>query len=117
MTINSDVSNAMNIGLDIGLPEMPDFVEHIRRAPDRGFRLTPAQAAVSLQNALRYIPERHHRRLMPEFMSELTQRGRIYGYRFRPPGEIKAQPIDHYEGNDWDDDTWDLILGFLEENL
>ncbi len=99
MTINSDVSNAMNIGLDIGLPEMPDFVEHIRRAPDRGFRLTPAQAAVSLQNALRYVPERHHRRLMPEFMAELTQRGRIYGYRFRPPGEIKAQPIDHYEGN------------------
>ena len=26
------------------------------------------------------------------------ERGRIYGYRYRPQGEIKAKPVDQYQG-------------------
>lgn len=82
---NKAVQNAMTIKLDSVLPEYPEFVEGIRRAPDRGFRLTRAQADTALRNALRYVPEELHEALAPEFMEELVTRGRIYAYRFRPP--------------------------------
>jgi urocanate hydratase len=36
--------------------------------------------------------------LAPEFLAELRERGRIYGYRFRPAGAIKGKPIDEYKG-------------------
>lgn len=80
------------------LPDYPAFVEGIRRAPDRGYTLTPAQTATALKNALRYIPTEFHAQLAPEFMEELRTRGRIYGYRFRPAGDLKAKPIDAYKG-------------------
>ena len=54
---------------------------------------------MALQNALRYIPEKHHDTMIPEFLEELRTRGRIYGYRFRPAGAIKAKPIEDYNGN------------------
>ena len=41
---NRAIKDAMTIRLDNVLPEYPKFVEGIRRAPDRGFRLTKAQA-------------------------------------------------------------------------
>lgn len=80
------------------LPEQLIFEEGIRRAPDRGFRLTDAQTRVALQNALRYIPEELHSQLAPEFLQELKSRGKIYGYRYRPQGDLKAKPIDQYKG-------------------
>lgn len=89
----------MKICLDDDLPEKPAFVEGIRRAPDRGFRLSRKQTEISLRNALRYIPKKHHALLLPEFLEELRTRGRIYGYRFRPTEPIKARPVDHYRGN------------------
>ena len=98
MIDNAAISNAMTLKLDGTLPPMPDFVEGIRRAPDRGFRLTRAQAEIALKNALRYIPREHHAALAPEFLEELRTRGRIYGYRFRPAGRIKGRPIDEYPG-------------------
>ena len=70
----------------------------IRREPDRGYTLTPAQTATALKNALRYIPTEFHEQLAPEFMEELRTRGRIYGYRFRPEGDLKAKSIDEYRG-------------------
>ena len=45
------------------LPAYPNFVEGIRRAPDRGYTLTPAQTATALKNALRYIPTEFHEHL------------------------------------------------------
>lgn len=81
------------------LPPNPKFVEGIRRAPFRGFHLTPAQTAVALKNALRYIDPSLHEVLLPEFLDELTTRGRIYGYRFRPAGRICGKPIEDYKGN------------------
>lgn len=94
-----NVSDAMTIKLDSELPQMPEFVPGIRRAPDRGFNLTRQQTIIALKNALRYIPEELHEKLAPEFLKELTERGRIYGYRFRPAGAIKGKPIDEYKGN------------------
>ncbi len=99
MITNSDISSAMTIKLDTELPEMAAFVEGIRRAPDRGFSLSRNQAEIALKNALRYIPEELHAPLAPEFLNELLTRGRIYGYRYRPPGNIKAKPVQDYKGN------------------
>jgi urocanate hydratase len=99
MLTNTDVSDAMQIHLDGPLPPMPAFKPGIRRAPDRGFRLSRSQTAVALKNALRYVPAQHHAELIPEFLQELKTRGRIYGYRFRPRGGIRALPIDRYRGN------------------
>lgn len=88
----------MEFTLDETLPEYPSFVEGIRRAPDRGYTLNPEQTAIALKNALRYIPCSLHEKLAPEFLEELRTRGRIYGYRFRPQGDLKAKSIDEYPG-------------------
>ncbi len=96
---NIDISNAMTIKLDNVLPEMPKFIEGIRRAPDRGFKLSKEQTETALKNALRYVPEELHETLAPEFLEELMTMGRIYGYRFRPEGHIKGKPIHEYKGN------------------
>lgn len=88
----------MKITLSSQLPPYPEFKDGIRRAPDRGFRLTPSQTEIALKNALRYIPTELHRKLAPEFLDELKTRGRIYGYRYRPEGDLKAKPIDEYKG-------------------
>ena len=89
----------MDIHLGSQLPAYPSFVAGIRRASDRGYSLTSAQTETALKNALRYIPKELHETLAPEFMEELRTRGRIYGYRYRPEGDLKARPIDDYRGN------------------
>lgn len=99
MINNYDISQAMTIKLESELPEMPKFVEGVRRAPDRGFSLTLDQTKIALKNALRYVPEELHEKLAPEFLEELRTRGRIYAYRFRPAGRMYGKPIDEYKGN------------------
>jgi urocanate hydratase len=99
MVNNGTDVRSTQIGVDDQLPEPPPVVAGVRRAPDRGFRLSREQTRVALANALRYIPEKHHDTLIPEFLDELRTRGRIYGYRFRPAGAIKAKPIEAYTGN------------------
>jgi len=110
MLTNSNVAEAMTIRLDDELPTRQDFQPGIRRAPDRGFRLSQSQTKVALQNALRYIPEKHHAELIPEFLEELRTRGRIYGYRFRPEGRIYAKPIDEYQGKCLAGKTFQLMM-------
>ncbi|WP_294083364.1 urocanate hydratase [Proteiniphilum sp. UBA5384] len=88
----------MQITLSDQLPPYPTFREGIRRAPDRGYSLTPGQTKTALKNALRYIPAGLHAELAPEFLEELKTRGRIYGYRYRPEGDLNAKPIDQYKG-------------------
>lgn len=90
---------ATEVTLGNVLPDYPEFKAGIRRAPDRGYRLTTAQTRTALKNALRYIPTELHEQLAPEFLEELRTRGRIYGYRYRPAGDLKARPIDEYKGN------------------
>jgi urocanate hydratase len=96
---NVDISNAMTVKLDNELPEYPEFIEGIRRAPKRELKLSKNEIKLALKNALRYIPEELHEKLAPEFLKELKTRGRIYGYRFRPEGNIKGKPIEEYKGN------------------
>jgi urocanate hydratase len=93
-----DVSKAMRVMLSDKLPPYPKFDSKYRRAPNRGYDLNYDDTITTVKNALRYIPENLHSELAPEFLDELVNRGRIYAYRYRPPGEIKSKPIDEYEG-------------------
>jgi len=96
--MNEKTAQAETIRLGGELPPMPEFDPSKRRAPDRGFRLSPAQTRQALKNAMRYVPQSLHETLAPEFLHELKTRGRIYAYRFRPAGRIYGKPIDQYQG-------------------
>ncbi|QYE98452.1 urocanate hydratase [Paraclostridium sordellii] len=95
---NEDIKNSMTIKLDTIPNKIPEFLEGIRRAPKRESKLSQSDIKLALNNALRYIPEEYHEELAPEFLNELMKTGRIYGYRFRPEGSIKAKSIDEYKG-------------------
>jgi urocanate hydratase len=92
------------------LPPVPSFEKDVRRAPSRGFSLTRSQTEIALKNALRYIHPSLHEQLIPEFLEELTTRGRIYGYRFRPAGRIYAKPISEYEGKCLEGRAFQLMI-------
>ncbi len=95
---NPDISKAMTIKLPAELPPKKEFKDGLRRAPNRGLTLNKQETITALKNALRYIPEELHETLAPEFLEELKTMGRIYGYRYRPQGQIKGKPIDEYKG-------------------
>ncbi len=96
---NNDVAAAMTIRLQFDqLPPAPVFEPGIRRAPRRESKLTAAHEALALRNALRYIPQRFHAEMAPEFMAELRTHGRIYGFRFRPSGNLSGKPVQSYAG-------------------
>ena len=99
MLDNRTIQDAMQIRLDDTLPEYPAFVPGIRRAPKRESHLSEHDIELAVQNALRYIPEKYHEQMAKEFLDELLEHGRIYGYRFRPQGRIWGRPIDSYKGN------------------
>ena len=86
------------VGLPDYLPKNPEFIEGIRRAPKRNYLLNKQETALALKNAIRYIPDCLHEKLIPEFLTELKTKGRVYGYRYRPHGNIKAKPITEYKG-------------------
>jgi urocanate hydratase len=96
--LQTDVSKAMTIKLPSELPTDPVFDSKYRRAPSRGFSLSYQDTVTAVKNALRYVPSSLHAKLAPEFLSELTTRGRIYGYRYRPIGAIKAKSVNEYKG-------------------
>ncbi len=101
MVDNQHISKAMTIKLEDIFDELPAaqaFADGIRRAPARHFTPNQNDAELALKNALRYIPDKWHQQLAPEFLAELLNRGRIYGYRFRPESHIKGRPIDEYPG-------------------
>ena len=125
---NKDIAKAMTIKLDDifpNLPQMPIFEQGIRRAPKRKLTLNRSEIEIALKNALRYIPEKWHDQLAPEFLDELLTRGRIYGYRFRPRGRIFGKPVDDYKGKCLEgrafqvmiDIIWILKLRFILMNL
>jgi len=96
--VDSFARSAMQITLPPELPPAPQFVPGIRRAPDRGYDLSAEDTIVAVKNALRYVPPELHEALAPEFLEELKTRGRIYAYRYRPEGNLKAKPVDQYKG-------------------
>jgi len=81
------------------LPEKKTFKKGIRRAPKREFSLSKKETELALKNALRYIPKKWHAELAEEFLTELLTLGKVYGYRFRPEGNLYGKPIDQYTGN------------------
>ena len=87
-----------HVGIGAELPPPPVFDTALRRAPDRGYKLTPAQTRTALKNALRYVPESLHETLAPEFLQELKTRGRIYAYRYMPQERLTGKPINEYKG-------------------
>jgi len=101
MLDNKFIENGMKFKLDAifdELPKYPEFEAGIRRAPKREFTLTKEETKLALKNALRYIPRKWHDELAPEFLEELLTTGRIYGYRFRPHGELNAMSVEEYPG-------------------
>ena len=88
----------LTVQLENVLPEYPEMDASYRRAPNRGLNLSREEISQALANALRYVPQKLHGELAPEFLDELLSRGRIYGYRFRPQGRIFGRPIDEYRG-------------------
>ncbi len=90
------MDNRIELGAE--WPAMPGFQEGIRRAPDRGYTLDDRKTVTALKNALRYLPAELHDKAAPDFLEELRTRGRIYAYRWRPEGDLKAKPIDEYKG-------------------
>ena len=80
------------------LPPCPPIDPKYRRAPKREAHLTEHDRELAVKNALRYIPPEFHEEMAKEFAQELKERGRIYGYRFRPEGRIYGKPIDEYKG-------------------
>ncbi len=100
MSKNSRISGSMRIKLENIFKTLPmecEFIKGIRRAPRRHAELSLDDRRLALKNALRYIPEKWHQILAPEFAHELNTYGRIYGYRFRPCGRITGKPIDSYK--------------------
>jgi len=93
------MNHSMFISLPDGLPEYPSFQRGIRRAPKREACLSPNDRERAIKNALRYIPKQYHEQMAKEFAEELDERGRIYGYRFRPQGALHGRPIHEYRGN------------------
>ena len=110
MLNNREIASAMSYCLRGELPEKKPFLAGIRRAPKREFNLNEKDTFLALKNALRYIPPEWHETLIPEFLEELFTRGRIYGYRFRPDGQIKAKPITEYAGNCIEGKAFQLMI-------
>lgn len=96
--LNEEIKDSMSIKLNYVPKETPSFIEGIRRAPKRESKLSDSDIKLALRNALRYIPEEYHEELANEFLDELMTMGRIYGYRFRPEGNLKGLSINDYEG-------------------
>ncbi len=92
------------------LPEYPVFKETIRRAPKRPMQLSGKEKAQALKNALRYIPSEWHSELAPEFLEELNEKGRIYGYRFMPKSPPKGLPIEHYEAKTTEGKAFQVMI-------
>ncbi len=93
-----------------GLPAYPEFDKSYRRAPMREFVLSDEETKLALKNALRYIPEKYHEEMAKEFLEELRSTGRIYGYRFRPEGAIKAKPINEYKAKTVEGKAFQLMI-------
>lgn len=80
-------------GIPESLPEPKPYDHAVNHAPRRKDILEPEEKKLAVRNALRYFPPAFHRILAQEFAAELSERGRIYMYRFRPDYEIKARPL------------------------
>jgi urocanate hydratase len=83
-------------GIPPTIPDPPRDEPGINRAPRRRDVLSPADKALALRNALRYLPASVHASLAEELARELLEDGRIYMRRYRPHYPMYARPIAEY---------------------
>ncbi len=85
-------------GIPTDLPPKYNYDQSVSHAPKRNIKnsLTKHEYQLALENALRYFPKDQHAVLLPEFIEELEQYGRIYMYRFMPTYDMVARPLDDY---------------------
>lgn len=86
-------------GIPKELPKKKTLNSAYSHAPKRKQILSKDEKKLALKNALRYFPINQHSELIPEFLDELNDYGRIYMYRLMPNYEMYARPIDEYPGN------------------
>jgi urocanate hydratase len=110
MSFHKHEELSMTLQLDEPFPSLKSFDRKYRRAPNRGFRLTESQTEIAIKNALRYIPTEYHSDIIGEFLEELKDFGRIYGYRYRPEGKLKAKNIDDYKGKCLEGKAFQLMI-------
>jgi urocanate hydratase len=85
-------------GIPEKLPEHPEDLSDVSRAPKYKPELTEKERIQAICNALRYCSydKDTQETLAREFAEELEEWGRIYGHRFRPHHPISARPINEY---------------------
>ncbi len=83
-------------GIPEALPPAKPYAAEVSHAPRRKDILSREEKVLALRNALRYFPRHLHEALAPEFAEELKRYGRIYMYRYRPDGDIKARHYSDY---------------------
>ena len=59
---NEEIEEFMKIRLEEGLPEPETLDAAVRRAPKREAKLSLGDKKLAVKNALRYIPEKYHRK-------------------------------------------------------
>ncbi len=92
----NDFRSEIREGIPGHLPAPKPYDPSVNHAPRRRDLLTTDEKKLALRNALRYFPAQLHGVLAPEFAAELSERGRIYMYRYRPSYEMKARPVRDY---------------------
>ena len=91
-----DFKKEILTGIPNELPKKQEYDTSINHAPIRENILNAEEKKLALRNALRYFDKKFHKKLIPEFNSELLKYGRIYMHRFRPDYDMYARPINEY---------------------
>lgn len=114
MTMQFDQS--ILAGIPKEMPPHPGLDPTVPHAPKRNIEgvLSAEEKLLALCNALRYFPTEWHAKLIPEFASELLERGRIYMYRFRPDYPMQARPVSDYPARS---KTAAAIMLMIQNNL
>ena len=88
----------IQIGIPSILPTKKKLSNSYSHAPKRKQILSNKEKKLAIKNALRYFPEKQHEILIPEFLEELNNLGRIYMHRLIPDYDIYARHINEYPG-------------------
>jgi len=95
-TTNLDFQNQILQGIPLELPSKKQYPSKSNRAPKRKDILSVEEKKLAIRNALRYFPMEWHTTLVPEFIQELNDFGRIYMYRFQPEYKMYARHLNEY---------------------
>ena len=89
----------MKMTLSNQLPEYPVFAEGIRRAPDRGYTLSPAQTVTALKMHCVISLWNCTENWLLNFWRSCGPGDESMGTVFVRQATLKAKPVDEYQGN------------------